>query len=122
MNDNRNLFAAMLLCAAVLFGWQYFVAGPQMKVEQARQAELAKEKGKETQAKSAELPIAAANITAQLSRNDALKQGGPRVVIATPSVNGSLRLKGAGFDDLQLRHYRATVNPKSRSEEHTSEL
>ena len=113
MNDNRNLFAAMLLCAAVLFGWQYFVAGPQMKVEQARQAELAKEKGKETQTKTAELPQAAANITAELSRNDALKQGGPRVVIATPSVNGSLRLKGARFDDLQLRHYRATVNPKS---------
>src|ERR1043166_8594256 len=112
MNDNRNLFAAMLLCAAVLFGWQYFVAGPQMKVEQARQAELAKEKGKETQNKTAELPIAAATITAQLSRNDALKQGGPRVVIATPSVNGSLRLKGARFDDLQLRHYRATGNPK----------
>lgn len=113
MNENRNLIAAMLLCAAVLFGWQYFVAGPQMKAEQARQAELAKEKGKETQTKAAELPQAAAAVAAQLTRSQALKQGGPRVVIATPSVNGSLRLKGARFDDLQLRRYRETVNPKS---------
>ena len=32
MNDsnNRNLIIAVILSAAVLFGWQYFVAGPQM--------------------------------------------------------------------------------------------
>ena len=35
------------------------------------------------------------------------------MVIATPSVNGSLRLKGARFDDLQLRKYRETLDPKS---------
>ena len=38
MNENRNLILAIALSAAVLFGWQYFVAGPQMKSEQAAQA------------------------------------------------------------------------------------
>ena len=37
MTDNKNLFAAILICAAVLFGWQYFVAAPQMQKEQQRQ-------------------------------------------------------------------------------------
>jgi YidC/Oxa1 family membrane protein insertase len=113
MTDNKNLFVAILICAAVLFGWQYFVAGPQMQKEQQRQALLAKQKGHEAQTKTAELPKAVANISAQIPRNAALQAGGPRLVIATPSVNGTLRLKGARFDDLQLRKYRETLNPKS---------
>ena len=46
MNDNspnRNLMLAIALSAAVLFGWQYFVAMPAMKADQAKQALLAKE-------------------------------------------------------------------------------
>ncbi|HEY1961041.1 MAG TPA: membrane protein insertase YidC, partial [Rhizomicrobium sp.] len=113
MDNNRNLFLAILLCAAVIFGWQYFVAGPQMAKEKAQQALLAKQKGAEAQVKSAELPNAAGSIARQVSRSDALEAGGPRVVIATPSLNGTLRLKGARFDDLQLRKYRESINPKS---------
>jgi YidC/Oxa1 family membrane protein insertase len=113
MTENKNLFAAILICAAVLFGWQYFVAGPQMQKEQQRQALIAKQKGHKAQTKTAELPKAVANISSQLPRSAALKAGGPRLVIATPSVNGTLRLKGARFDDLQLRKYRETLDPKS---------
>ena len=44
MNDNnRNLMLAIALSAAVLFGWQYFVAMPAMKADQAKQALIAKE-------------------------------------------------------------------------------
>jgi YidC/Oxa1 family membrane protein insertase len=111
--DNRNFFYALLLCAAVIFGWQYFVAGPQMAKEKAHQALLAKQKGTEAQTKSANLPNAAANTAKAVSRSAALQQGGPRVIIATPSLNGTLRLKGARFDDLQLRKYRETLDPKS---------
>jgi YidC/Oxa1 family membrane protein insertase len=111
--DNRNFFYALLLCAAVIFGWQYFVAGPQMAKEKAQQALLAKQKGQEAQTKTANLPNAAANIAKAVSRRAALQQDGPRVIIATPSLNGTLRLKGARFDDLQLRKYRETLDPKS---------
>ena len=41
MNSNKNLILAFALSALVLFGWQWFVAMPQMKAEQARQAALA---------------------------------------------------------------------------------
>ncbi|MBV9569719.1 MAG: membrane protein insertase YidC [Alphaproteobacteria bacterium] len=113
MDNNRNFFVAILLCAAVIFGWQYFVAGPQMAKEKAHQTLLAKQKGEEAQTKSSNLPNAAANIAKVMSRSAALREGGQRIVIATPSVNGSLRLKGARFDDLQLRKYRETLDPKS---------
>jgi YidC/Oxa1 family membrane protein insertase len=113
MENNRNFFYALLICAAVIFGWQYFVASPQMAKEKAQQALLAKQKGREAQTKTANLPNAIANVAKTISRSAALKEGGARVVIATPSVNGTLRLKGARFDDLQLRKYRETLNPES---------
>ena len=40
MNNNKNILLAMALCAATFFVWQYFVANPAMKAEQARQAHL----------------------------------------------------------------------------------
>ena len=112
-SNNKNLFIAMLLCAAVLFGWQYFIAGPQMQKEQQRQHLLAKQKGAEAQQPSANLPQASAGAPKQLTRSAALKQGGARVVITTPLLSGTLRLAGARFDDLQLVKYRETLDPKS---------
>ena len=40
MERNKNVILAIALAAAVLFLWQYFVATPSMKAEQARQALL----------------------------------------------------------------------------------
>ena len=37
MNNQKNVLLAIALSAAVLFLWQYFVATPSMKAEQARQ-------------------------------------------------------------------------------------
>ena len=83
MTDNKNLFAAILICAAVLFGWQYFVAAPQMQKEQQRRSLLAKQKGHEAQTKTAELPKEIANISAQLPRK--LKMDRPRSLGASGS-------------------------------------
>src|ERR1700742_3424719 len=102
MDNNRNLILAIVLSAAVLFGWQYFVAAPQLKAEQQKQHELAQEKGAET--KPGSLTVKTAQISAIMARSAALKASGGRIVIAPPTVDGSLSLKGARFDDLQLRH------------------
>jgi YidC/Oxa1 family membrane protein insertase len=48
-----------------------------------------------------------------LSRTEALQRSGARVAIQTPTVEGSLRLTGARFDDLKLKTYHQTVDPKS---------
>jgi YidC/Oxa1 family membrane protein insertase len=110
MNDNnRNLMLAIALSAAVLFGWQYFVAMPAMKADQAKQALIAKE---HKQAAPAAAPLPGAR-PAQLPRVKALALGGTRIKIDTPSVDGTLMLRGARFDDLRLKNYHETADKKS---------
>jgi YidC/Oxa1 family membrane protein insertase len=111
MNNNKNVFLAIFLAAAVLFVWQYFVATPSMKAEQARQAALTHQE--KTKPSSAPVLPGIASGTTHMSREAALKVGGKRVVIDTPMVDGSLLLKGARLDDLRLKNYHDTVNPKS---------
>jgi len=123
-SGNKNVLLAIALSAAVLFVWQYFVAGPSMKAEQQRQAALAQqENGKP----AAQAPVAApvggpANAPGvpamaagaqRMTREAALKAGGARVKIETPMVDGSILLKGAKLDDLRLKKYHETVDPKS---------
>jgi YidC/Oxa1 family membrane protein insertase len=116
MNDNRNLILAIVLSAIVFGGWEYFIAGPQMKAEQARaayQAHLHQEAAKKP-ARSAvpQTSVARSNV-GRMSREQALNAGGPRVNIDTPTVDGSIELQGARLDDLRLKQYRVTPDPKS---------
>jgi hypothetical protein len=112
MSNNKNLILAFALSALVLFVWQYFVAGPQMQAEQAKQTALTQT---EASRKPAQAPPSAptapgdANLAngalpgsgmtgapgVQMSREAALKAGGARVVVDSPMVDGSILLKGA---------------------------
>ena len=55
---------------------------------------------------------AARRRTASESVSDALAAS-PRVTIDTPSIGGSIDLKGGKIDDLVLKDYRETIDPKS---------
>jgi YidC/Oxa1 family membrane protein insertase len=108
--DNRNLIMAVVLAALVLLGWNYFVAMPQERQAQlVHQAQLAQA---EKQKPVAQTQAVTGNV-GHLSRAAALASGGARIAVDTPSVDGSLRLKGARFDDLQFKNYHDTTNPKS---------
>ncbi|HTT84286.1 MAG TPA: membrane protein insertase YidC [Rhizomicrobium sp.] len=112
MNENRNLVLAIVLSAIVLLGWEYFVAQPQMQAERARQVLVHKENAQTaTHQPVAQVPTQIGS--GQLSRQQALASSGPRILIDTPTLDGSLRLTGARFDDLRLKRYHETVNPKS---------
>ncbi|HET7333905.1 MAG TPA: membrane protein insertase YidC [Rhizomicrobium sp.] len=124
MNENnRNLLLAIVLSAAVLFGWQYFMAKPQMEAQKAAQTKITEQQHQNGKAPIAPPDDAAIGAPAAhtrapvkstvLSRKDALAQSGARVAIDTPTVAGSLRLTGARFDDLRLKKYRETIDPKS---------
>src|SRR5215469_7251595 len=110
MNENRNLILAIVLSAIVMLGWEYFVAGPQMQAERARQAFVHKEQAA-AHMQAPKTPSLAGPGT--LSRGQAVAGSGPRVAIDTPALDGSLKLKGVRFDDLNLKRYRETVDPKS---------
>ena len=113
--NNKNLIAAFALSALVLFGWQWFVAMPQMRAEQAHQAALAHQEKTQTPvaAPGAPGPGLPGGTTAHMSRDAALKAEGARVAIDTPMLDGSIALKGAKLDDLRLKKYRETTDPKS---------
>jgi YidC/Oxa1 family membrane protein insertase len=110
--NNKNVILAVALAAATLFLWQYFVATPSMKAEQARQAALAHQEKPKT-APSATGIAGFSGASPRMSRQQALAVGGARVAIDTPMVDGSILLKGARLDDLRLKTYRETVDPKS---------
>jgi YidC/Oxa1 family membrane protein insertase len=112
MNENRNLILAIILAGAVLLGWNYFVLMPQQQAEKAQQARLIQEQKQEKE-KPAAQTVTAPSSVGHLSRDAALKAGGTRVAIDTPTLDGSLRLTGAHFDDLRLKGYHETTNPRS---------
>ena len=126
MTDNRNMILAVILSGVVLLAWQYFYNVPQMerqRAQQAQQAALQKAKppGDTTSPSSAPpqpggtapSPAApTASNTPVVSRDQALADS-QRVKIETPSVVGSISLKGARIDDLSLVKFRETVDPNS---------
>src|SRR5581483_3209103 len=112
---NNNMFLTLALMALVVIGWQYFVVRPEMKTEQARQATLAhqeKAKSNAPSAPNANVPAMPLS-SGHLSREAALGAEGQRVAIDSPLLDGSIALKGAKFDDLRLKKYRETTDPKS---------
>ncbi|GHA23786.1 membrane protein insertase YidC [Devosia pacifica] len=118
MNDNRNIILAIVLSMIVLFGWQYFVAGPQM--ERAMQdAELAQAEQDElnsalsTPEQSADGAPASASGTQMFEDRPSAIAASQRIEIDTEDLHGSINLTGARIDDLELKNYRETVDPDS---------
>ncbi|WP_114008145.1 membrane protein insertase YidC [Cohaesibacter intestini] len=125
MENNRNFFLAIALSFVVLFGWQYFVAGPQMQAEQERQERLAAQKqtaeqsqtAAPTEAQPGTVPsVSAGNVAVpgtvpQVSETD--MQPSKRVDIKTENLTGSINLTGARIDDLHLSKYRETLDKNS---------
>src|ERR1700712_39303 len=123
MTDNRNTILAVILSGIVLIAWQYFYNVPQMEKQRAQtqtQAELAKPSPQTTPGSttpgatpSATAPATPAAAAAAVVSRDTAIAASPRVKIETPSLIGSISLKGARIDDLSLVKFRDTVDPTS---------
>ena len=118
--DNRNVIIAVVLSMLVLFGWQFFVAGPQLQRAQ-QQAEIAAQQqqaAQDTTLATPATPGAAAqpaNTPAPqaFENRDQALAATQRVAIETDALEGSINLTGARLDDLRLKQYRETVDPTS---------
>lgn len=118
--DNGGLILAMILCAVILIAWQYFVLGPQQARQRAA-IEAAKQQQQQTQA-TAPVPGTTAAPGAPSTplvaggnqpREAVIAAGGARLHFDNGKVDGSIKLTGAVIDDLRLRDYRETIDPKS---------
>lgn len=110
--DNRNTIIFVVSAAVILIVYQTFVLGPASK---KREAELAQERAVAAQVAQTNTQLGPNGVSAvapTLSRDQA-KTASPRVTIDTPALAGSISLRGARIDDLFLKTYRVTVDPKS---------
>ena len=108
MTDNRNMVLAIFLSLLVLIGWSYLseylvpASPPTVKVENG-------------QARPIPQPQAdpAADRPRQMRQRAVVLRETPRVRIQTPSLEGSINLKGAMIDDLTLVRHRQGIGKDS---------
>ncbi len=124
-DDNRNMLLAIILSGAVLLGWNYFYGVPQVE-KQRQAAQTSAPAATQATAPSGSAPPVPATPGApataaqpaapvaqpELSREAALAAG-PRLQVETARIFGSIALTGARIDDISLKNYRETVDPKS---------
>ncbi|MGZ2411008.1 YidC/Oxa1 family membrane protein insertase [Sphingomonas sp. F9_3S_D5_B_2] len=109
MNDSKNLILAVVLSALVLLGWtwatnRFFPVAnpPSTKIVNGRQQPVPQ-------------PQASPTLTTPQAKQSraAVLAAGPRVRINTPSLQGSINLKGAQIDDLVMVRQRQTIAKNS---------
>ena len=111
--DTRNMIIAVVLSMAIMFGWEFFYAGPQRARLEAEQAHVAAQQ-------QANAPPAPAGQTAAEAPAPAASANAPReqvlaasaarrIGVSTSAVEGSISLDGGRIDDLNLRGYCHTA-------------
>jgi YidC/Oxa1 family membrane protein insertase len=115
--DQKNFIVALVLSVLIIVGWQ--AAFPPAKppvtntVQQATPAAGAPAAPAGVSPPGAPgAPQPAGGLQRVLDRADALKAV-PRVTFNTPELIGSISLKGARIDDVELAKYRVELDPKS---------
>ena len=106
MNDNRNFITFAIIAALILFGWPVIPN----KVFPPANPPVTKIEGGKTKivpnpaSPSPTTPAKTRDLKAILGES-----AGQRVVIDTPTLKGSINLKGARIDDLVLTQYKETI-------------
>ncbi|MDA8710885.1 membrane protein insertase YidC [Alphaproteobacteria bacterium] len=102
MENQKNLFLAIIISMAIIFGFQLLVPQP----ERAPVTEDANTQN------SVSLDIQSATSTILLDRDQVLEET-VRVTFDNSKIKGSINLEGGIIDDLVLEEYRETLDPTS---------
>ncbi|WP_309611300.1 membrane protein insertase YidC [Sphingomonas sp.] len=114
-DDNRNMILAIILSAFVLIGWS--LLGPKVLPTATPQTVQVRDGKAIPTAQPPAGPggapaTGAASLGALGVRSDVIAST-PRIKVDTPSLFGSINLKGARIDDLRLVRQRETIDAKS---------
>jgi YidC/Oxa1 family membrane protein insertase len=130
-SDQKNTIIAIVLSALVLIGWQIYFGLPQMEKQKQAQQQQAQTQQQtppppatpgttpqpgttpSAPGTTPTLPAQPGAVPGQPKTREEVLKDSPRVRIETPSLAGSIALKGGRIDDLALIKYRETVDPKS---------
>ena len=100
--ETKNLYTAIILSILIIFGVNRFFAPKQSANTQNQAVEVVPEVEKNEEVKvPVSLPV------------DKVLKKDERLAIETPSVKGSVRLKGARFDFLEQTKYKQTIEKDS---------
>jgi YidC/Oxa1 family membrane protein insertase len=127
MDNQRNFILAAVLSLAVVFFWQMLVISPRMEKERAAaeaQAELQKTATENSGAVTTKpavgsgeagvpAPSSGTSVVPGATRDASTTENAGRVEFKSDKLDGSINLKGARIDDLNLAQYRQSVDPKS---------
>ena len=134
-SNNSNTFLAIALSIMVIVAWQFLYVSPKLEDERknAEQSALSESTQTTTDAGQAAQGTDASNIpqagsqtvegvvsqtpsdvpaTATMARDQALAADN-RIPLESDLLIGSINLRGARIDDLLLKQYRATTDPRS---------
>jgi YidC/Oxa1 family membrane protein insertase len=125
--DTQNLYLAMGLSCLVVLGWSYFFTpgADKARLAQSRQGQTQRAEGPSGAPAAAGSGASGSGVSNSgvlspvpgakappKSRAEALADG-PRVRLDTKALGGSIALKGGRIDDVSLKAYRETTDPKS---------
>ena len=102
MENQKNLFLAIVISMAIIFGFQLLVPQPE-------RAPVTEETNSQ---ESVSLDIQGSTSTILLDRNQVLEET-VRVKFDNSKIKGSINLEGGIIDDLVLEEYRETLDPTS---------
>ena len=103
MENQKNLFLAIVISMAIIFGFQLLVPQPE-------KAPISEEQTFEEN--SVELSIQNTNTQIVVNRDEVISSSG-RVVFDNGKIKGSINLEGGFIDDLVLEEFRETLDPTS---------
>ena len=103
MENQKNLFLAIVISMAIIFGFQLLVPQPE-------RAPISEEQTFEEN--SVELSIQNTNTQIVINRDEVISSSG-RVVFDNGKIKGSINLEGGFIDDLVLEEFRETLDPTS---------
>ena len=102
MENQKNLFLAIIISMAIIFGFQLLVPQPE-RVPVTEETNTQE---------SVSLDIQGTTSAILLDRNQVLEET-VRVTFDNSKIKGSINLEGGIIDDLVLEEYRETLDPKS---------
>ena len=102
MENQKNLFLAIIISMAIIFGFQLLVPQPE-------RAPVTEENNAQ---ESVSLDIQGTTSAILLDRNQVLEET-VRVTFDNSKIKGSINLEGGIIDDLVLEEYRETLDPTS---------
>ena len=102
MENQKNLFLAIIISMAIIFGFQLLVPQPE-------RAPVTEENNAQ---ESVSLDIQSTTSSILLDRGQVLEET-VRVTFNNSKIKGSINLEGGFIDDLILEEYQETLDPNS---------